>query len=149
MLFHGGYVFQGSSALNLDAKGRLTIPTRYRDALLSAESGLLTLTRHPDGCLILYPRSIWILKREQIAALPMSARALQRLMLGSAQDVDIDSAGRILVSPELRQAAGLNKSTMLLGLGSHFELWDARQLEQRQIDDLAQMLPEALDHFSL
>lgn len=142
-------MFQGSSALNLDAKGRLTIPTRYRDALLSTESGLLTLTRHPDGCLILYPRSTWALKREQIAALPMSARALQRLMLGSAQDVDIDSAGRILISPELRQAAGLHKSTMLLGLGSHFELWDTSELERRQAEDLAQMSPEALDHFSL
>lgn len=144
-----GHVFQGSSALSLDAKGRMTIPTRYRDELLSTESGLLTLTRHPDGCLILYPRSIWEIKREQIAVLPLSARALQRLMLGSAQDVDIDSAGRILIGPELRQAAGLLKNVMLLGLGGYFELWDAQQLELRQAADLAQALPEALDHFSL
>ncbi len=79
----------------------------------------------------------------------MSARALQRLMLGSAQDVEIDPAGRILIAPELRQAAGLLKNTMLLGLGGHFELWDAQQLELRQAADLAQALPEALDHFSL
>lgn len=144
-----GQVFQGSSALSLDAKGRMTVPTRYRDHLLATESGCLTLTRHPDGCLILYPRSTWEQKREQIAALPMSARALQRLMLGSAQDVEVDSAGRILIAPELRQAAGLLKNTMLLGLGGHFELWDAQQLELRQAADLAQALPEALDHFSL
>lgn len=142
-------MFQGSSALSLDAKGRMTIPTRHRDHLLAAHSGYLTLTRHPDGCLILYPRSTWEQKRELIAALPMSARALQRLMLGSAQDVDIDSVGRILIRPELRQVAGLEKNVMLLGLGGHFELWDAQQLELRQNADLAQALPEALDHFSL
>ncbi len=144
-----GRVFQGSSALSLDAKGRMTIPTRHRAVLMAEESGRLTLTRHPDGCLILYPRSTWEQKREQIAALPMSARALQRLMLGSAQDVDIDSAGRILISPELRQVASLHKNVMLLGLGAHFELWDAEQLELRQAADLAQGLPESLDHFSL
>lgn len=142
-------MFQGSSALNLDAKGRITIPTRHRDVLLVSESGSLTLTRHPDGCLILYPRSIWVQKREQIAALPMAARALQRLLLGSAQDVSIDSAGRILISPELRLAAGLRKNSMLLGLGNHFELWDAEQLAIRQQADLAQSLPAALDYFSL
>lgn len=144
-----GRVFQGSSVLSLDAKGRMTIPTRHRAVLMAEESGRLTLTRHPDGCLILYPRSTWEQKREQIAALPMSARALQRLMLGSAQDVDIDSAGRILISPELRQVASLHKNVMLLGLGAHFELWDAEQLELRQAADLAQGLPESLDHFSL
>lgn len=142
-------MFQGSSALSLDAKGRMTVPTRHRDVLLTTHSGCLTLTRHPDGCLILYPRSVWEQKRELIAALPMSARALQRLMLGSAQDVDIDSVGRILIRPELRQVAGLEKNIMLLGLGGHFELWDAQQLELRQNADLAQALPEALDHFSL
>lgn len=144
-----GAMFQGSSALSLDAKGRLTIPMRYRTTLLVEEDGCLTLTRHPDGCLILYPRSVWEQKREQIAALPMSARALQRLMLGSAQDVEIDSAGRILIAPELRQVAGLQKNTMLLGLGGHFELWDAQLLEIRQTEDLAHGLPEALEQFSL
>lgn len=142
-------MFQGSSALSLDAKGRLTIPTRHRAVLMTKEHGRLTLTRHPDDCLILYPRSLWEQKREQIAALPLSARALQRLMLGSAQDVDIDSAGRILIAPELRQAVGLQKNTMLLGLGGHFELWDAQLLETRQTADLAKGLPEALEQFSL
>ena len=117
-------MFQGSSALTLDAKGRMSIPSRHRDVLLATEEGRLTLTRHPDGCLLLYPRSIWETKREQIAALSASARSLQRLLLGSAQDVEMDGAGRILVSPELRVAAGLEREVMLLGLGSNFELWD-------------------------
>ena len=93
-------VFQGSSALTLDAKGRINVPTRHRDALMEQAQGCLTLTRHPDGCLLVYPRAQWEIKREQIVAFPMQARALQRLLLGNAQDVEIDSSGRILIAPE-------------------------------------------------
>ena len=118
-------VFQGSSALTLDAKGRISIPTRHRDALMSQADGRLTLTRHPDGCLLVYPRPEWEKKREQIAAFPMTARALQRLLLGNAQDVELDGSGRVLIAPELRNASGMTRDVMLLGLGAHFELWDA------------------------
>ncbi len=141
-------VFQGSSALTLDAKGRMSIPARYRDALQSDEQGCLTLTRHPDGCLMLYPRSTWETKRAQIAALPAVARPLQRLLLGSAQDVDMDGAGRILVAPELRDAAGLAREVMLLGLGSHFELWDREQWEARSLQDVSQLDPAILEQIS-
>jgi MraZ protein len=141
-------VFQGSSALTLDAKGRISIPTRHRDALSSQVEGRLTLTRHPDGCLLLYPRPVWEKKREQIAAFPMSARPLQRLLLGNAQDVDLDAAGRILIAPELRAAAGLTREIMLLGMGSHFEIWDAVEWARREAEDLAKGMPEALDQFS-
>lgn len=141
-------VFQGSSALTLDAKGRISIPTRHRDALVSQVEGRLTLTRHPDGCLLLYPRPVWEKKREQIAAFPMTARPLQRLLLGNAQDVDMDAAGRILIAPELRTAAGLTREIMLLGMGSHFEVWDAAEWSRREAEDLAKGMPEALDQFS-
>lgn len=141
-------VFQGSSALTLDVKGRISIPTRHRDALVSQVEGRLTLTRHPDGCLLLYPRPVWEKKREQIAAFPMSARPLQRLLLGNAQDVDLDAAGRILIAPELRTAAGLTREIMLLGMGSHFEVWDAAEWARREAEDLAKGMPEALDQFS-
>lgn len=141
-------VFQGSSALTLDVKGRISIPTRHRDALISQVEGRLTLTRHPDGCLLVYPRSVWEKKREQIAAFPMSARPLQRLLLGSAQDVDMDGSGRILVSPELRNAAGMTRDVMLLGMGSHFELWDAAEWARREAEDLAKGITEALNQFS-
>ncbi|MGB6242908.1 MAG: division/cell wall cluster transcriptional repressor MraZ [Castellaniella sp.] len=141
-------MFQGSSALTLDAKGRMSIPARYRDVLLSDEQGHLTLTRHPDGCLMLYPRATWDVKRAQIAALPAVARPLQRLLLGSAQDVDMDSAGRILVAPELRDAAGLSREVMLLGLGSHFELWDRVQWEARSLQDVSQLDPAILEQIS-
>ncbi|QDQ86360.1 division/cell wall cluster transcriptional repressor MraZ [Alcaligenaceae bacterium SJ-26] len=141
-------VFQGSSALTLDAKGRMSIPARHRDALMAQAEGRLTLTRHPDGCLLVYPRPAWEFKREQIAAFPMSARPLQRLLLGNAQDVELDSAGRILVAAELRQAAGLEKDVMLMGLGSHFELWDAATLAQREAEDLKNCMADALSQFS-
>lgn len=141
-------MFQGSSALTLDAKGRMSIPARHRDVLLAEEQGRLTLTRHPDGCLMLYPRAVWEIKRAQIAALPAVARPLQRLLLGSAQDVDMDGAGRILVAPELRDAAGLAREVMLLGLGSHFELWDREQWEARSLQDVSQLDPAILEQIS-
>ncbi len=141
-------MFQGSSALTLDAKGRMSIPARHRDVLLADEQGRLTLTRHPDGCLMLYPRSIWEEKRKQIASLTAAARPLQRLLLGNAQDVDMDGAGRILVAPELRAAAGLGKDVMLLGLGSNFELWDRAQWEARCMADVGNLDPAILEQIS-
>lgn len=144
----GKSLFQGSSALTLDAKGRISIPTRHRDALNSQVEGRLTVTRHPDGCLLVYPRTEWEKKREQIAAFPMSARPLQRLLLGYAQDVQMDGSGRILVAPELRQAAGLDRDVMLLGMASHFELWDSARWERREAEDLAKGMAQAMEHFS-
>ncbi len=140
-------MFQGSSALTLDAKGRVSIPTRHRDALVAQADGRLTLTRHPDGCLLIYPRPEWEVKRAQIAAFPIGARALQRLLLGNAQDVELDATGRILVAPELRSAAGMTRDVMLLGMGAHFELWDAAALAQNEQDTLGQGMPD-LNQFS-
>lgn len=141
-------MFQGSSALTLDAKGRMSIPTRYRDALVSEDEGRLTLTRHPDGCLLLYPRSVWEVKRKQIAAMPMSARAFQRLLLGNAHDVEMDSAGRILITAELREAATLDREAMLLGLGGHFEIWNPSELKQKEQEELAQGMSDVFEQFS-
>ncbi|MDN5843316.1 MAG: division/cell wall cluster transcriptional repressor MraZ [Alcaligenaceae bacterium] len=141
-------MFQGSSALTLDAKGRMSIPARHRDALVTEEQGRLTITRHPDGCLMIYPRAAWELKRVQIAALPMNARALQRLLLGSAQDVDMDGAGRILVAPELRTAAGLAREVMLMGVGTHFELWDSAEWARRDTEDIENLDPAVLEKIS-
>lgn len=126
----------------------MNVPARHRDALIEQAHGRLTITRHPDGCLLVYPRPEWERKREQIAAFPVQARALQRLLLGNAQDVDMDGTGRVLVAPELRSAAGLSREVMLLGMGGHFELWDASALADREAQDLAGGLPEALSQFS-
>ncbi len=142
-------MYQGGSALSLDAKGRLTVPARHRDELQGQCEGKLTLTRHPDGCLLVFPRPVWEIHRERIAALPMNARAWQRIFLGSAADVEMDGAGRILVSPELRGAARLDKDVMLLGMGSHFELWDAATLAAKESEAIAAGMPEALANFAL
>ena len=141
-------MFQGASQLTLDGKGRVSIPSRHRDLLTAQCDGRLTLTRHPDGCLLVYPRPIWEARRETIAALPYSARALQRLLLGSAADTEIDSAGRVLVPAELRDAAALERDVMLLGMATHFELWDLARLAEQEKRQLAQALPESAASFS-
>ncbi|MBN9460233.1 MAG: division/cell wall cluster transcriptional repressor MraZ [Burkholderiales bacterium] len=141
-------MFQGSSALLLDAKGRMTIPARHRDALSEQCKGLLTLTRHPDGCLLMFPRPVWESHRERLAAMPIGARTWTRIFLGNALDVDMDGTGRILISPELRAAASLTREVMLLGMGSHFEVWDAVALAAKEREAIAQGMPEAIASFN-
>lgn len=141
-------VFQGASALSLDAKGRLAVPARHRDALQALCNGQLTLTKHPEGCLMVFPRPAWEAFRDKVAALPMSASGWKRIFLGNAQDVDIDGASRVLVAPELRAAAGLSKDVMLLGMGSHFELWDAQRYAAHEAEVMAQAMPDVLQDFS-
>lgn len=141
-------VYQGASSLSVDSKGRLTMPVRYRDVLLERAAGRLTLTKHPDGCLLIFPRPEWEIFRERIAALPMQAHWWKRIFLGNAQDIELDSAARILVSPELRVAAGLSKEVVLLGMGSHFELWDAPTYVTKEAEAMQAGMPEALKDFS-
>ena len=141
-------VFQGASALNLDAKGRMSVPAKHRDALLVQGEGRVTLTKHPDGCLLLFPRPEWEAFRARVAQLPMDAHWWRRIFLGNAAEVDLDSAGRILVSPELRSAAGIEKEVMLLGMGSHLELWDAATYAAKEQAAIAQGMPEALKQFN-
>ncbi|HEY1089634.1 MAG TPA: division/cell wall cluster transcriptional repressor MraZ [Burkholderiaceae bacterium] len=141
-------MFQGESALALDAKGRLTVPARHRELLQALCAGQLTLTRHPEGCLLVFPRPAWEGFRDRVAALPMSAAGWKRVFLGNAQDVEIDSASRVLVAPELRAAVGLSKDVKLRGMGSHFELWDAAAYLAHEAAVIAQPLPESLQDFS-
>lgn len=141
-------VFQGASNLALDAKGRLSVPSRHREVLQLICQGRLTVTKHPDGCLMLFPRPTWEAFRDKVAALPMSAAGWKRVFLGNAMDVDIDSASRVLISPELRKSAGLTSDVMLLGMGSHFELWDAQAHAAHEAEVMAGPLPEALKDFS-
>jgi MraZ protein len=141
-------MFQGASSLTLDAKGRLSVPTRHRDVLLATAGGQLTITRHPHGCLMVFPRPEWEKFRERIAQLPMSAQGWKRIFLGNAMDVDVDGTGRVLISPELRQAAGLAREVMLLGMGAHFELWDKARYEAQEAEVLQSPMPEAFQDFA-
>jgi len=141
-------VFQGASSLNLDGKGRLSIPTRHRDALISQAQGQITITKHPHGCLMLFPRSEWLLFRERIGQLPMQAQWWKRIFLGNAMDVDMDGTGRVLVSPELRQAVGLEREVILLGMGNHFELWDKATYEAHEAQAMQAPMPDVFQDFA-
>ena len=142
-------MFQGASSLSLDAKDRLSVPTRHRDVLSATAAGQLTITRHPHGCLMLFPRSEWEKFRERVAALPMTAHWWKRIFLGNAMDVDMDSTGRVLISPELRDATHITKDTILLGMGSHFELWDKSTYEAQEALAMQGDMPDVLRDFSI
>lgn len=141
-------LFQGASALTLDGKGRLAVPSRHRDVLAAICGNQLTITRHPHGALMIFPRPAWEEFRERIAALPMSAAGWKRVFLGNAMDVEIDASSRVLVSPELRRSGGLDKDVMLLGMGNHFELWDAARYAEHEAEVTQSPLPDALKDFS-
>ena len=146
----GGFavVFQGASSLSLDAKGRLSVPTRHRDVLSATAAGQLTITKHPHGCLMVFPRPEWEKFRERIAALPMSAQWWKRVFLGNAMDVEMDSTGRVLVSPELRTAAGISRDALLLGMGNHFELWDKATYDAKEAEATQGEMPDVFQDFS-
>ena len=141
-------VFQGASSLSLDAKGRLSVPTRHRDVLTATAASQLTITRHPHGCLMVFPRPEWEKFRDRIAALPMSAQWWKRIFLGNAMDVDMDATGRVLISPELRSATGIGKDTMLLGMGNHFELWDKATYDSQEARAMQGEMPDVFKDFS-
>jgi MraZ protein len=133
--------------LTLDGKGRMSVPARHRDALSALSANQLTLTRHPVGCLLVFPRASWELFRAQLLGLPMEADGWRRFFVGSAVDVEIDSAARVLVAPELREAAGLDKDVLLLGMGQRLELWDAARYAAHQAQVTAGPMPDAIKNF--
>jgi MraZ protein len=141
-------VFQGASALTLDGKGRIAMPARHRELLAAICANQLTITKHPEGALMIFPRPAWEDFRDRVAALPMSAGGWKRVFLGNAMDVEIDGSSRVLISPELRKSTGLDKDVMLLGMGSHFELWDAQRYEAHEAAVMQSELPDALKDFS-
>lgn len=139
-------MFEGASSLSVDAKGRIAIPTKYRAALLEAAQGKLHITRHfQEDCLLLFPENEWLQFRERVAAWPMSAAWQKRIVLSNALALDMDeSTGRVLISPELREAAMMDKDALLLGNGSHFELWDKGVYTAKEALARQQPLPAAL-----
>ena len=141
-------MFQGASSIVLDAKGRLSVPTRHRDVLSATAASQITITKHPRGCLMIFPRNEWEKFRERIASLPMQAQWWKRIFLGNAMDAELDATGRVLVSPELRAAAGISKDTVLLGMGSYFELWDAATYAAHEAEQMKGEMPDVFKDFS-
>ena len=148
-------MFQGAAQLSLDNKGRLAIPSRYRDMLLAHCAGQLVLTADADGCLLLYPQPEWQPIREklmQLSAFNPRIRALQRFLVGHAEDVVMDAAGRVLVSPTLRSYAVLDKRVMLVGQGNKFEVWDEARWQaqhEKVVGFTDGGLPPELEGFTL
>jgi MraZ protein len=138
----------------MDAKGRIAVPTRHRDAL-TRDAGKMVLTGHPEGCLLLYPAPAWEPIRTKVMGFPSLdplASRWKRVLVGFAEEIELDGAGRMLVSPELRNFARLDKRVMMVGQGSHFELWAVDAWEQ-QLAALAaqpgQGLPPGMEDFAL
>jgi transcriptional regulator MraZ len=148
-------VFRGISQLNLDVKGRLAVPARHRDALMERCAGHLVITADADHCLLVYPLPDWELiqqKLEGLSNLDPRVRELQRRLIGFAVDVDMDTAGRVLISPALREYAQLEKAVVLVGQGKKFELWNQDHWEQivsKSGGFAAGGLPPELEGFSL
>jgi len=149
-------MFRGVSHLSLDAKGRISIPAKYRSELVSECSGQLVVTTDTSRCLLIYPQPVWGPIEEKLSGLSSfnnKVRSLQRLLIGNACDVEMDNAGRILIAPPLRRYAGLtNKEVVLVGQGAKFELWDEKQWDM-QIEEALSLregdMPEELNGFSL
>ena len=150
-------MFRGANKLTLDVKGRMVMPTRYRERLQELCGGKLVVTVDKDQCLLIYPLPDWEEIERKLMRLPTlnpQARRLQRLMVGHATDLELDGHGRVLLPPKLREFGLLTRDAMLIGQGSHFELWDeARWNAQRDewlaSDGTAGGLPADLETLSL
>ncbi|MBH97125.1 MAG: cell division/cell wall cluster transcriptional repressor MraZ [Rhodospirillaceae bacterium] len=151
-------MFRGASKVTLDTKGRMAIPSRYRERLLNRANGALVATVDRDYCLLLYPLPDWEEIERKLVRLPAlnkQARRLQRLMVGYATELEMDGHGRVLLSRELRDFAGLDKQAMLIGQGNKFELWDADRWSARRDEWLSDDgadgtdLPAELESLSL
>ena len=152
-------MFRGINAINIDGKGRIAMPTRYRDALLAEDAGALVLTIDTEEtCLLLYPVKQWQVIEDNLQRLPSFnalARRIQRLLIGHATDIELDSNGRVLLPPLLREYAQLDKRVVLIGQGNKFEVWDEALWQTRRSQWLAEDglggegLPEEMKNFSL
>ncbi len=158
-------MLRGVTQVSLDIKGRFAVPQRYRDALQATRDGgtngaaeggtRLVMTADPSRCLLLYTTAEWEPIEQKLMSLSSfnaQTRALQRLLVGHADDVEMDSAGRLLVPPSLRQYASLDKKIVLVGQGNKFEIWDEgrwNELTAAAVSFSDGGLPPELEGFSL
>jgi len=133
-------MFRGANKLTLDIKGRMVMPTRYRERLQERCGGKLVVTVDKDQCLLIYPFPDWEEIERKLMKLPSfdrQSRQLQRLMVGHATELDLDAQGRVLLPPNLREFASLTRDAVLIGQGLRFELWDEEKWNQRRDEWLA------------
>jgi MraZ protein len=137
-------MFQGETAITIDDKGRLAIPTSYRDLIARECGSRLVITYNPfeSGCLYLYPQPVWERLRDQVNALPRTkknSRLLQLKLIGAASFAEPDGSGRISIPASHRSAVAIDKKAVLLGMGDKFELWS----EQAHHEQIRQTLSDA------
>lgn len=149
-------MFQGITSVTVDAKGRLAIPSRFRDGIADRGGNTVIVTAHQyDGCLVLYPLADWEDIARRVSALPDASadvRNIKRRFIGQATDLEFDSAGRILLPQLLRSFARIDKGAVMLGQGHKLELWGEEQWAANEkinatLDD-ASALPEAIQQLS-
>jgi len=152
-------MFRGINAITIDAKGRLSVPSRYRDSLLGEDSESLVVTIDTEEtCLLLYPAEEWQIIESKLQSMPSfnrAARRIQRLLIGHATDVEPDSNGRLLIPPVLREYAQLEKKVVMIGQGNKFEVWNEglwQEKRQQWLEEEAtdkDELPDEMKHISL
>ena len=151
-------MFRGINSISIDGKGRLAVPTRYRDALGQDRASLVVTIDTEETCLLLYPASQWQVIEDNLQRLPSfnpAARRIQRLLIGHATDVELDGNGRVLLPPLLRDYAKLQKKVVMIGQGNKFEVWDESIWLSRREKWLAEEssendgLPDEMKNFSL
>ncbi|MFA5171437.1 MAG: division/cell wall cluster transcriptional repressor MraZ [Sulfuriferula sp.] len=148
-------MFRGVATLSLDTKGRLAVPSKYRDVLLARGDGRVVVTADPSKCLLLYPLLEWEpieKKLNSLSGFNAQIRSLQRLLIGNAAELELDATGRILLPAMLREFAALEKNVVMVGQGAKFELWNESRWQEQM--DIALTfkdggMPEELAGFSL
>ncbi|MBE9526473.1 MAG: division/cell wall cluster transcriptional repressor MraZ [Proteobacteria bacterium] len=144
-------MLNGVSKLNLDAKGRLAIPSRYRERLMEDCNGRLVVTLDQERRMVIYPYNDWKEVEEKLVKLSISKAAvkLKRLILGHAEDCDMDKNGRINLPSYLREKNNLTKQIVLVGIGNKFEVWNEENWTDEWDDEEELKLPEELEALSL
>ena len=135
--------------LTLDQKGRITVPTRWREQLMASVGGKLIITKNADGGLALYPPPVWEQLERIVLELSADDDPWRRILAGNSEEVEIDSASRVLIPPDLRRWAGLEREVKFMGLGTYFELWDLGRYEIHEAQAIARGKPEALRNLKL
>jgi len=128
-------MFRGSFEHSVDSKGRVSVPSRFRDIIAERYEGKLVLTMDFDKCIMVYPLEEWERVEEKIKSLPQSQKEVKdytRFVFSNATECELDKQGRILIPPPLREGARISKSVMVVGILNKMEIWDKGAWDTRK-----------------